>query len=391
MNYTITQKNKIVCFVLIAIGVISIAASFATGSHQSWANLLMSNFYFMAIALAGTFFLAVQYVAEVGWSVVIKRVLEAMGQHLLFAGVVMILIFVLGKHHLYHWTHEGLYDPKSPEYDEIMVGKSGFLNQPFFMIRMVLYFVIWVGFTKLFRKESLASELGDAVVHYKKNTKYAAIFLVLFAVTSSTSAWDFIMSIDAHWFSTLFGWYTFAGIFISGLSMLALLVVYLKSNGYLPEVNENHLHDIGKFMFAFSIFWTYLWFAQFMLIWYANLPEEVTYYMTRFEHYRPLFIGTFFINFICPFLVLMASDAKRTNGILAVVGCILFIGHWLDVFVMVMPGIVGEHWHIGWMEVGTTCGFAGVFLYTTFHYLSKAPMVVKNHPMMQESLHHQTM
>ncbi len=390
MNYNFTQKNKIVCAVLMLIGVVSIAASFLTHSHQAWGNLLMSNFYFLAIALGGTFFLAVQYVAEVGWSAVIKRVLEAMGQYLLFAIPMMVLIFLLGKHHLYHWTHEELYDPKSPEYDEIMVGKSGFLNVPFYLVRLVLYFAIWYGFTLLLRRESLAMELGSPVEHYRKNVKYSAIFLVLFAITSSTGAWDIIMSIDAHWFSTLFGWYTFAGIFISALSILALLTVYLKRNGYLQEVNDSHLHDIGKFMFAFSIFWTYLWFAQFMLIWYANLPEEVTYFMTRFEHYRFLFIGTFFVNFIFPFLALMSSDAKKKMRLLTVVGSILFVGHWMDLFVMVIPGTTGEHWRISWMEIGTTCGFAGAFLYSTFYHLSKAPLVARNHPMMQESLHHTT-
>jgi hypothetical protein len=390
MNYQFTQKNKIVCFVLMAIGLASIAASFITHSHQAWGNLLMNNFYFMAIALGATFFLAVQYVAEVGWSAVIKRVLEAMGQYLIIAGIIMVALFWFGKDHLYHWTHHDLYDPNSPEYDEIMVGKSAFLNVPFFCIRMVLYFVIWYGFARLFRKESLAMEMGNPVEHYKKNVKYSAIFLVLFAITSSTSAWDFIMSIDAHWFSTLFGWYTFAGLFISSLCILALLIIYLKSNGYMPEVNDNHIHDIGRFMFAFSIFWTYLWFAQFMLIWYANLPEEVTYFMTRFEHYRGLFIGTFFVNFICPFLVLMSRDAKKTMGILAVVASILFVGHWMDMFVMIIPGTTGEHGHITWMEIGTTCGFAGAFLYSTLYHLSKAPLVAKSHPMMQESLHHTT-
>ena len=183
MNYNFTQKNKIVCFVLIAIGVISIAASFITGSHQVWSNLLMSNFYFLAIALGATFFLSVQYVAEVGWSVVIKRVLEAMGQWLLFAMAIMLVIFLFGKHHLYHWTHEELYDPNSPAYDEILVGKSGFLNQTFFLVRMVLYAIIWIGFTKLLRKESLAMEVGG-LVHYQRNSKYAATFLVLFAIGS---------------------------------------------------------------------------------------------------------------------------------------------------------------------------------------------------------------
>jgi uncharacterized membrane protein len=141
-------------------------------------------------------------------------------------------------------------------------------------------------------------------------------------------------------------------------------------------------------MFAFSIFWTYLWFAQFMLIWYANLPEEVTYFMTRFAHYKLLFIGTFFINFICPFLLLMTRDAKRQLKMLGLVGGILFIGHWIDVFVMVIPGTMYDGWHLGWHEIGTACFFGGIFLYTTLSALSKAPLVVRNHPMLRESLHH---
>lgn len=388
-TYTFTQKAKMLCYMLIGIGLVTIIASFATGYHQTWANLLMNNFFFMAIALGGTFFLSVQYTASVGWSALIKRVLEAMGRHLLLAGIFMVIIFFAGGHHLYHWLHEDLYDPASEHFDPIIAGKSGFLNLPFFTIRMILYFVIWVGFTYLLRKNSLAMDNGgDPVALYRKNVRHATAFLVLFAITSSTSAWDFVMSIDTHWFSTLFGWYTFAGIFVSALSVLAMLLMHLKGRGYLPEVNENHLNDIGKFMFAFSIFWTYLWFAQFMLIWYANLPEEVIYFMTRFTHYKVLFIGTFFINFICPLLLLMTRDAKRQLNMLGIVGVILFIGHWIDVFVMIIPGTMYDDWHLGWHEIGTACFFGGIFLFTTLNALSKAPLVVRNHPMMRESLQH---
>lgn len=196
------------------------------------------------------------------------------------------------------------------------------------------------------------------------------------------------MSIDAHWFSTLFGWYTFAGLFVSGMATMALLVLYLKKRGYMQHINENHLHDVGKFMFAFSVFWTYLWFSQFMLIWYANLPEEVVYYQTRWEYFRTLWIGNFIVNFIAPFLVLMTRDAKRKVQVLWVGGIIIICGHWLDVFLMVTPGTVGAHWHIGFVEIGTFVGYLGLFLFSTFRELSKAPLVAKNHPMLAESMHH---
>ncbi|MEP7263220.1 MAG: quinol:cytochrome C oxidoreductase [Bacteroidota bacterium] len=398
--YDFKSRNKIIAIVMIVIGLVAVVAQFATGYHQTWGNLLMNNFYFMVIALAGTFFLALQYVAEVGWSVVVKRMLEAMSQYLIVAGVIMVLIVFFGGHHLYHWMHAEVTDPKSPEYDAIIDGKSGYLNPVFFWIRMIGYFVIWYGFARFFRKESIKmdADLAGADAHYFRLKRFGAAFIVLFGITESTSAWDFIMSIETHWFSTLFGWYTFAGMFVTSFAVLMFIVTYLKSKGYLPEVTDHHLHDIGKFMFAFSIFWTYLWFAQFMLIWYSNIPEEITYFELRQDHYRGLWLGSFFINFIVPFIVLMSRDAKRKMGVIMFMSVVLFIGHWMDMYIMVIPGsmvMAGNEHHqvfgqIGWMEIATTIGFLGMFMYVVQYHLSKAPLMIKNHPMMDESLHHAT-
>ncbi len=411
--YEFTSRNRMIAGIMIIIGLVAVIAQFATHHEQAWANMLWNNFIFMGLALGATFFLAVQYVAEVGWSAVIKRPLEAMGQSLPIAGVFMIVILAFGGHNLYHWMAEGITDPNSANYDEIIAGKSGFLNPMFFWIRVILYFVIWSFFARKFRANSLAIDAGEGTTAYLRNSKAATAFLVLFAVTESTMSWDFIMSIDTHWYSTLFGWYTFAGFFVTSLAALGFIVSYLKHRGYLEEVTEHHLHDIGKFMFAFSIFWTYLWFAQFMLIWYSNIPEEVTYFMLRQDHYRGLWLTAFFVNFFAPFLILMTRDAKRKKYLLMFVSIVIFIGHWLDFYLMIIPGSMvtashhaGAHAEvahaaheaaaahgpmigsIGWMEVGTTIGFIGLFAYITQHFLSKAPLVVKNHPMMEESLHH---
>ena len=395
MNYTFNQKNKIFAFILMAVGIISIAASFVTHNHQAWSNLLHNSFYFMTIALAGTFFLALQYASEAGWSVVLKRILEAMGQFLPFGALLMLIVFFgnyiaahNGGHYLYHWLHAELYDPASAEYDKIIAGKSGYLNLPFFVIRMLTYFAIWIGFNHLLRKYSLKEDIEGGTENYFKAKRYSIIFLVLFAVTSSTSAWDFIMSIDTHWYSTLFGWYTFAGMFISGLAVMNFILAYLVKKGKMPWITESHLHDAGTYMFAFSIFWTYLWFAQFMLIWYANIPEEVTYFMVRFDYYKGLFFANFMINFIVPFLLLMPRDAKRKLNLTMIVSVILFCGHWLDVFLLVTPGVVKSEWHLGWMEIGTMLGFLGLFMYVVQVSLSKAPLLREKHPLLQESLHH---
>lgn len=386
--YTFSSKAKMLCYILIAIGVISIAVSFATGYEQTWPNLLHGNFFCMAMALGATFFVALQYVAEVGWSVAIRRVPEAMSQWMPYAGVFMIIIFIFGHHHLYQWTHHELYDKKSPEYDEILDGKSGFLNIPFFVIRMVAYFLIWAFFAMKLRKLSVQLDSNYDESIYKKLVRNSAIFLPLFAVTESLMAWDFLMSIDSHWFSTLYGWYNFAALWISTLTMIALLTIYLKKKNLMDHVNGSHIQDIGKFMFAFSIFWTYLWFAQFMLIWYANLPEEIVYFKTRQDHFRILFIANFLINFIIPFLVLMTRDAKRRLTVLMIMGGILIIGHWIDYYMMIMPGTMFDHAQLGWREIGTSLGFLGGFLYVTLNKLSQASLAPATDPLYEESLHH---
>ncbi|MEO8086142.1 MAG: quinol:cytochrome C oxidoreductase [Bacteroidota bacterium] len=374
--------------VMMAIGVLAVVMGFMTDKTRAWAVLLHNDFYFTAIALCGTFFIAFNYAAQAGWAVAIKRVPEAMTGFLKYGMAGLILIFIFGHHELYHWTHPELYDKASPEYDHILAGKSGFLNIPFYLTRIVAYAIIWIGFSMAFRKHSLLEDADGNVSHYKKCVTLGAVFLVFFAVTSSTAAWDVLMSIDSHWFSTLFGWYFFAGLFVSGLATIAMFVLYLKRRGFMDHVNENHIHDLGKFMFAFSIFWTYLWFSQFMLIWYANLPEEVVYFQTRWLYYRTMWIGNFFVNFIAPFLVLMTRDAKRQRAILVVGGIIILFGHWIDVFLMVMPGTVGTEWHLGFIEFGTMIGFAGAFIWSTLSELTKAAVVPQHHPMLQESLHH---
>jgi hypothetical protein len=396
MEFNFKKNAKNFFMVLMAIGVVTIIAGFLINPHRTWSALLVNDFYFLAIALCGTFFVAVNTIAQAGWAVGFRRVPEAMGTFILFGGIGMILIFLFGHHDLYQWTHAEYYNKflagtktPNPDYDKILDGKKGFLNVPFFTIRMIAYILIWVGFTRWIRKESLAEDLDGGIKHYDKSIKIGAIYIVLFGITSSTAAWDFIMSIDAHWFSTLFGWYIFAGLFVSGLAAMCLLIIYLKSLGHYGNVNENHLHDVGKFMFAFSIFWTYLWFSQFMLYWYANLPEEVTYTKARWDHYRLLFWVNFFINFVFPFLVLMTRDAKRKIKILLIAGTAILIGHWIDVYLMVMPGTIGRDWNgFNLIEFGILAGYAGAFLFVVFTSLAKAPLIAKNHPLLKESIAH---
>jgi hypothetical protein len=405
LNYNFTQKNKTLSFILIAIGIISLIAGFMTDDithgNRVWANLLVNSFFFLGIAITGVFFVAMMYAAEAGWGVPLKRVFEGVSQFLPFAALGLIIVFAAGSlhwHHIYHWMDPEVHDPASPHFDALIAGKGAYLNQPFFWIRSLIYLGAWILFMRVFRKRSLEEDIkGGTELHYK-NIKLAAWFLVLFAVTSSTSAWDWIMSIDTHWFSTLFGWYTFSGMWVSGVIMVILITLYLKKQGYLETVNESHIHDLGKWMFAISFLWSYLWFSQFMLIWYSNIPEEVTYYMNRIENFRFLFFGMFIINFIFPMLILMARDTKRNYGYLTFVGVLIFIGHWLDTYVMVMPGTLSNAGQealisfsgIKFYEIGIALGFLGTFLFVVQASLAKAPLVVQNHPYLDEAIHQHT-
>ncbi len=363
-----------------------------TWMTRFWANVWLNSVYFTGISVVGMFFLSYNYLAQAGWSAAIKRIPEALPAYLPFMGVIMLITFLVAGHDLFHWTHEGLYDKNSPEFDPIINGKRGFLNTPFYLFRMVFYFVSWYGLWRMIRKLSLQEDELGGLSQHNQSMKYGVIFLVIFAVTSSISAWDFIMSIDTHWFSTMFGWYTLASWHVTGLAVITLVVVTLKDQGYLQAVNSSHLHDLGKFIFAFSIFWTYVWFAQFMLIYYANLPEETIYFQERFSGYGGIYKAPFFINiimnFVFPFLVLMTRDAKRTSVVLRLACWGIIVGHYFDFYTNIMPGVVGEHGGFGPIEFGMILIFASGFIWSVSTQLTKANLIAKNHPFLEESLHH---
>ena len=411
-NYTFSSKTKNITFGLMAVGLITIIAGLLTDTapegvnpeeyHHTrfWANLLVNGYFYMGIALLATFFMALQYVAEVAWSVAVKRVYEAISCYLPVGGIVMVIILLAGQfhvHHLYHWMDTDVYNKfledgttPNPAYDKIIAGKAGYFAPWFFWLRTILYLVVWNMFQRGFIKRSLEQDLhGGTAIHYKQMGK-AATFLVFFAVTSSTSSWDWMMSLDVHWFSTMYGWYAFAGMWISAMITIILFVIFLKRKGYLPQVNESHIHDLGKWVFAVSFLWTYLYFCQFMLIWYTNIPEESIYFQERLHDfgYMGLMWTVFFMNFLFPMILLMSRDSKRNYFFLVFVGCIIFVGHWLDVFMMVMPGTVNGHWHLGWMEIGMSLGFLGLMLYVVHRALTKSPLMVQKHPYLDESVHH---
>ena len=416
MNFTVSKKSQIISLVLVLIGVVALGLGIAdehADAQRIWVNIFVNSFFFFAISLSALFFIAVQYAAEAAWAVALKRLFEAIASYLPIGAIFLIIVFAAGsmhKHHIWHWmdnavTHdfveaatldtahpvysneggEGMV--KNEEFDQLIANKTPYLNQAFWWGRSLFYIAGFLLFGWYIRKKSLEEdEVGGTGIH-KKNIAKSAGFLVFFAYTSSTLSWDWLMSIDTHWFSTLYGWYVFSGMWISFILFTLILIKYLKSRGLLEYVNESHIHDMGKWTFAISFLWSYLWFSQFMLIWYSDIPEEVVYYIPRvFGDYKEAYLTMFAINFILPMVLLMARDTKRNWSWLLPIVCILFLSHWVDTFILIAPG-AGLHFHIGFLEIGVFLGFLGIFSLVVLRALSKRPLLVKNHPYLEESLH----
>ncbi len=406
MDYTFEGQAKKNTFILMGVGVLLLilgSVFFMMGDHahddhhgigqRIWVSIFVSGFFFFGVSLAALFFLAVQYAAEAGWGVVFKRVMEGVASYLPIGSITLLVVFAAGSlhlHHIYHWMDPELYDVNSEHYDALIAHKKPYLNQIFWWLRTLAYLAAYFLFFRWFMKSSLNedSPLENEKRFFTKNQTMAAIFLVIFGYTSTTFSWDWIMSIDTHWFSTIFGWYIFSGMWISGMVMITLLTIYLKSKGLMDFVNDSHMHDIGKWVFGVSFLWTYLFFCQFMLYWYSNIPEEITYFKARIDDYTWIFWGTMVINFIFPMLLLMSKDAKRNAGFMVFTGCIIFFGHWLDVFMIVSPGAMGPNGTVGLIEIGSFIAFLGLFLFVVLGALTKRPLLVKHHPFVQESLHH---
>lgn len=411
-RFEFTGKAKSWSLIAIGIGVVVVILGFLIPGYQqrTFSNLLLMGYYFACVCTAGVMFCAIQYAAQAGWSASVIRVPQAFARILPVAGIILIVIIIAGlsvKHtvtvggkgieepYLYaQWATHGVNEKGSQVYDSLIASKSGYLNIPFFLGRIIVLLGSYSLFGWLLAKYSQNEDEFGGMRYYNKSFLVSCVFLVIFGFTVPVFAFDTIMSLEARWFSTMFGWYNLAALWVSGLAAMTLVMIRVRKAGYLSWITDDHLHNMGLFMFAFSVFWTYLWFAQFLLTYYANIPEESAYFYRRWE---PQFIFWFWlnivINFATPLLVLMTRDAKRYVNTLQTIAIILIVGHWLDYFQMIMPGTLGpkEHWYeyMTWVEPGVFIGFAGLFTYSVLTALSKfQSLIPKKHPLLEESLHH---
>ncbi|TBR18387.1 MAG: quinol:cytochrome C oxidoreductase [Chitinophagaceae bacterium] len=403
-QFTIPKNYKWWSYALIGVGLIStllLYISHGTSADEHvrsrfWASLLQNSVFFLLVVNAAMFFICTTILAWGGWAISFRRVPEAIASAVpvigIICGAILLAIVFGGDHAIYHWT-----DAEHVKHDPILNHKSVFLNKNFFLVWTVLTIFLWWVLGKKIRTLSIDTDKGVlSVAENKKfvwkNTVWAALFMVVFALTvMSTIPWLWLMSIDAHWYSTMYSWYTFASTFVSGMALIAIFVVYLKNKGYLEYTNQEHLHDLGKFMFAFSVFWTYLWFSQYMLIWYSNQPEETIYFQPRVHGvYKTIFFLNLIINFLAPLLLLMKRDAKRNYMTITLLAVLIIFGHWLDFFQMVHPGTSKNHVPAMLYDLGIGLGFVGLIMFVTGRSLAKHPMVPKYHPFFKESVIHHT-
>ena len=378
-----------------------------TDSTRFWAVLLQNSVFFLLVVNAAMFFICVTTMAMAGWVVAFRRVSEAISSVVPILGIITFVILMAiiwgGRTDIYHWLDPQLYVKGSPSYDKILDGKHGFLNPLFFSIWSAIAIFLWWLLGRKMRSLSLESDKKGPMDYESgkkwiwNNTVYASLFCVVFTLTvASTIPWLWLMSIDPHWYSTMYSWYTFASTFVSGMSLIALFVIYLKNKGQLEYVTDEHLHDLGKFMFAFSIFWTYLWFSQYMLIWYSNQPEETKYFVERIGTaqqtgpYYGLFFFNLVVNFLCPLLILMKKGVKRNWTMITIMAVLIIFGHWIDLYQMVMPGTLHENFRLMPFEFGVACLFIGVIMWGVGRYVSSHSLLAKNHPFLKESMIHHT-
>jgi hypothetical protein len=383
-KYSVSQRTKVLCWVGIAIGLLTFLVGLKLQTDRIWYSYLIGYFYTVSLALGGLFFVAINHVVKAGWSVPVRRIAEA------FSGFLPIAVFLtipllFGAKHLYLWL-----DAKAVAGDALLAVKAAYLNQGFFHIRLLVFFALWLFFAwKLVSNSLKQDETGDKNLTVS-NVKYSIAFLIVFALSYTFFSIDMMMSLEAHWFSTMFGVYTFAGLFHSFLAMLALFTIGMINKGYFKGiVDENHVHDIAKFMWAFTIFFAYIGFSQYMLIWYANLPEETIFFMHRAHGgWFEVSIALLFVKFIIPFLALAPRAAKRNLSHVRNVAILILASQFLDYFWLVFPNYNHDMVVIPLWEIGIAIGFLAAFTLQAKIFLAKNNIIPVKDPRLDEALHH---
>jgi len=376
----ISAPQKRTMITAIAVGGLGMATGLLFDSSRTWPAFLLNSLFFLTLALGGMVFLSIHHVSNAGWSTILRRVPEAMMAYVPIGAMALALIF-FGRHSIYEWSHGKL--PGTPA----MSMKLAFLNTPAFFGRMAVILGVWCAFAYLLRRNSRLQDQGDALEHTARSKKYSAIFLAVFALTFSLASFDWLMSIEPEFYSTIFAFYCFSGLFVSGIAGIAVIAILLRRRGLLPQMNDDHLHNLGKLIFGFSTFWAYIWISQYLLIYYANLPEETIFFLrqTSSAGWKTLFLGNLLVNWLIPFAMLISRRAKRNENVMLAASALVLIGHWLDLYLIIFPPL-GLSSIIGVIDVALLVGFSALFVFSTASALNRVALVPRNDPYLVESL-----
>lgn len=379
---TLSGKFNVITLALALLGLGIMAYAFFIDPQRAWADFLLNNFYFLSLGIGAGFFFALQYITQSGWSAGFKRIPEAVMMYIPVAAIFFALL-IFGIHSLYHWSHaDALAD------DAILAHKSAYLNTTFFYVRLLIFFALWILMVLLLRKASVKEDQVGGKKYFYRSEFLSKVFIFIIAITFSLAGFDWIMSIDPHWYSALFALKNFVAAFYHGSAIIILIILLLNGKGYFPFLNKSHLHDFGRYIFMLSILYGYFWFSQFMLIWYGNIPEETIYYEMRVhDGWKYLFYGDIILNWAIPFFVLLPVASSRSKAFILPVILILIVGQYIDLYLQIMPGTT-HTLQIGFIEIGSFIGFAALFTFIVGRSLAAAPLVAKNHPYLKESMNH---
>lgn len=377
----ISQSGQKVLFLLIGIGVIGFLAGLYFDAARTWASFLQNAFFFLTLALGALVFVAINRVANAGWDTAIRRVPEAMMNYLPVGALAMLALF-FGRDYLYEGLRSFFGYAGHP-----MVFKNAWLSTPFFFGRMAVFLGIWTLLAFLIKRESRKQDADGNLNHTIKIKRYSAIFLAVFGLTFTLASFDWLMSIEPLFYSTIYAFYIISGLLLSGFAAITVLVIIARRRSLLPSVSDHHLLNLGKLVFGFSTFWAYIWLCQYLLIYYANLPEETIYYIRRMQTpgWKFLFFANIFLNWLIPFAMLLPRSFKQKDLWLLSACIVVLVGHWIDFYVAIFPAF--EHAAIfSWIDLVLVIGFIALFIQAFARGLRKGALVPHNDPYLVESL-----
>lgn len=380
-----SQKLKTISFGFVALGLLGMAIGLLKSPDRLWPAYLVAFFFVSCLGLGGLFFVAIQHVAKAGWSTTIRRLAESMTSFIPWMVVASLILAIFGLKKLYPWA-----DAKVVAESAVIQAKTGFLNMQFLIVRLLVFGVGMYLFARAMVGNSIKQDQNGDEKFTLKNVGIAIGFILFFALSFTLFSMDLLMSLMPTWYSTIFGIYCFAGMFQSSIAFLILMAMYLRRSGFVQGYyNEEHIHDLAKFLKGFTVFWAYIAFSQFMLIWYANIPEETEYYLMRSEGaWMSVSMSLLIFKFVVPFLALLPRGAKRNETHLTLVCVLLLVMQYVDVYWMVYPNFFEGEMKFGFYEIALVIGFLGVFMLSIQKFFSKNNLVAIKDPRIDEALNH---